>query len=152
MQGTYVSDVEVEKLVNFWRAAQKPDQVNPGTEARPASKPVPLRPRVEGDWNGDGVASGSAAPAAPADPLDVPGGVSALPDSSAGVLDPAEQDALLPKAIDLVRQHERASASLLQRRLRIGYSKAAQLIELLEQQGVVGPAEGGRSREVLRDE
>jgi S-DNA-T family DNA segregation ATPase FtsK/SpoIIIE len=60
-----------------------------------------------------------------------------------------EQDALLPKAIELVRQHQRASASMLQRRLRIGYSKAAQLIELLEQQGIVGPAEGSRSREVL---
>ncbi len=56
---------------------------------------------------------------------------------------------LLPQAIRLVRQHERATASLLQRRLRIGYSKAAQLIDLLEQRGIVGPAEGGRSREVL---
>ncbi|MEM8533905.1 MAG: DNA translocase FtsK [Chloroflexota bacterium] len=60
-----------------------------------------------------------------------------------------EQDTLLPEAIKLVKQHQRASASLLQRRLRIGYSKAAQLIDLLEQQGVVGPAESGRSREVL---
>ncbi len=63
-----------------------------------------------------------------------------------------EQDELLPQAIDLVQQHQRASASLLQRRLRIGYSKAAQLIDLLEQQGIVGPPEGGRSREVLRRE
>ena len=61
-----------------------------------------------------------------------------------------EQDELLPDAIKLVQQHNRASASLLQRRLRIGYSKAAQLIDLLEQQGYVGPAEDGRSREVLR--
>lgn len=61
-----------------------------------------------------------------------------------------EQDELLPQAKALVEQHQRASASLLQRRLRIGYSKAAQLIELLEQQGVVGPAEGGRSREVIK--
>lgn len=64
-------------------------------------------------------------------------------------LESAEQDTLLPEAIKLVKQHQRASASLLQRRLRIGYSKAAQLIDLLEQQGVVGPAESGRSREVL---
>jgi S-DNA-T family DNA segregation ATPase FtsK/SpoIIIE len=58
----------------------------------------------------------------------------------------------LPQARALVQQHQRASASLLQRRLRIGYSKAAQLIDLLEQQGVVGPPEGGRSREVLRND
>ena len=63
-----------------------------------------------------------------------------------------EQDELLPQAIKLVRQHERASASLLQRRMRIGYSKAAQLIDLLEQRGIVGPAEGSRSREVLADD
>ena len=72
-----------------------------------------------------------------------------LPAASSGSLSPEEQDELLPHAIRLVRQHERASASLLQRRLRIGYSKAAQLIDLLEQRGIVGPAEGGRSREVL---
>jgi S-DNA-T family DNA segregation ATPase FtsK/SpoIIIE len=65
-------------------------------------------------------------------------------------LQPQEQDELLPKAMDLVRQHQRASASMLQRRLRIGYTKAAQLIDLMEQQGIVGPAEGGRSREVLK--
>ncbi|NOK63102.1 MAG: DNA translocase FtsK [Chloroflexi bacterium AL-W] len=64
-------------------------------------------------------------------------------------LEAEEQDTLLPEAIKLIKQHQRASASLLQRRLRIGYSKAAQLIDLLEQQGVVGPAESGRSREVL---
>ena len=63
-----------------------------------------------------------------------------------------EQDELLPAAIKLVKQHQRASASLLQRRLRIGYSKAAQLIDLLEQQGIVGPADEGRSREVLKQD
>jgi S-DNA-T family DNA segregation ATPase FtsK/SpoIIIE len=64
-------------------------------------------------------------------------------------LSATEQDGLLPEAIRLVQQHKRASASLLQRRLRIGYSKASQLIDLLEEQGIVGPAEEGRSREVL---
>ncbi|MFN5933618.1 MAG: DNA translocase FtsK, partial [Roseiflexaceae bacterium] len=64
-------------------------------------------------------------------------------------LSAGEQDALLPEAIKLVQQHRRASASLLQRRLRIGYSKASQLIDMLEQQGFVGPADDGRSREVL---
>jgi S-DNA-T family DNA segregation ATPase FtsK/SpoIIIE len=64
-------------------------------------------------------------------------------------LSSSEQDALLPEAIRLVQQHKRASASLLQRRLRIGYSKASQLIDMLEQQGIVGPADEGRSREVL---
>ena len=67
-------------------------------------------------------------------------------------LSEGEQDELLPEAIRLVQQHRRASASLLQRRLRIGYSKASQLIDMLEQQGIVGPADEGRSREVLTPE
>jgi S-DNA-T family DNA segregation ATPase FtsK/SpoIIIE len=62
----------------------------------------------------------------------------------------AQQDELLPKAVALVRDHERASISMLQRRLRIGYSRAARLIETMEQQGIVGPPPGGSAtREVL---
>ncbi len=62
----------------------------------------------------------------------------------------AQEDELLPKAIALVREHERASISMLQRRLRIGYSRAARLIDTMEQQGIIGPDPGGsRSREVL---
>jgi S-DNA-T family DNA segregation ATPase FtsK/SpoIIIE len=64
--------------------------------------------------------------------------------------DTIEEDDLLDKAIETVRQHERASTSLLQRRLRIGYSRAARLIDILEERGIIGPDPGGgRSREVL---
>jgi S-DNA-T family DNA segregation ATPase FtsK/SpoIIIE len=59
-------------------------------------------------------------------------------------------DELLPKAIAIVQEHERASISMLQRRLRIGYSRAARLIETMERQGIIGPASDGRgSRQVL---
>jgi S-DNA-T family DNA segregation ATPase FtsK/SpoIIIE len=62
----------------------------------------------------------------------------------------AEKDDLLPKAIEIVRDTQRASASLLQRRLKIGYPRAARLIDELEDLGVVGPAQGGgREREVI---
>ena len=62
-------------------------------------------------------------------------------------------DDLLEEAISVVRKYNRASISLLQRRLRIGYSRAARLIDLLEEQGIVGPDQGaGRSREVLSEE
>jgi S-DNA-T family DNA segregation ATPase FtsK/SpoIIIE len=57
---------------------------------------------------------------------------------------------MLPKAIALVQQHQRASISMLQRQLRIGYSRAARLIDTMEQQGIIGPEQGGsRPREVL---
>jgi S-DNA-T family DNA segregation ATPase FtsK/SpoIIIE len=63
--------------------------------------------------------------------------------------EPAGDD-LLEKAIEIVRQQGAASASMLQRRMHIGYPRAARLIDELEDRGVVGPAEaGGRSRLVL---
>jgi S-DNA-T family DNA segregation ATPase FtsK/SpoIIIE len=58
-------------------------------------------------------------------------------------------DELLGKAWDLASQYHRLSTSLLQRRLRIGYPRAARLMDLLEEEGVVGPGEAGKSREVL---
>ena len=59
----------------------------------------------------------------------------------------------MPQAIGVVRSHNRASISLLQRRLRIGYARAARLIDMMEDQGIIGPDEGGgRSRQVLLDE
>ncbi|HEY3079321.1 MAG TPA: DNA translocase FtsK [Chloroflexota bacterium] len=56
---------------------------------------------------------------------------------------------LYERAVEVTRQHSRVSTSLLQRRLRIGYPRAARLIEVLEERGVVGPSDGGKSREVL---
>ena len=58
-------------------------------------------------------------------------------------------DPLFEPARDLVIQARKASAALLQRRLRGGYARAARLLDMLEENGVVGPAEGARPREVL---
>jgi S-DNA-T family DNA segregation ATPase FtsK/SpoIIIE len=60
-----------------------------------------------------------------------------------------EGDALLSDAKEVVIQAGRASASLLQRRLRVGYARAARLIDLLEEGGIVGPADGAKPRDVL---
>ncbi len=61
-------------------------------------------------------------------------------------------DALIEQAIKVIQKTQRASASLLQRRLRIGYPRAARLLDALEDLGVVGPARGGgRERDVLID-
>jgi S-DNA-T family DNA segregation ATPase FtsK/SpoIIIE len=58
-------------------------------------------------------------------------------------------DALLSTAIDIVRRSDKASASLLQRRLRVGYARAARILDQMEDRGIVGPADGSRFREVL---
>jgi len=61
-----------------------------------------------------------------------------------------EDEGLIEKAVSIVRQSQRASASLLQRRLRIGYPRAARLLDQLEEMGVVGPSQGGgKERDVL---
>ncbi len=62
----------------------------------------------------------------------------------------ADRDDLVEKAIALVRREQRASASMLQRRLRIGYPRAARLVDELEEMGIIGTSVGGgREREVL---
>ena len=61
-----------------------------------------------------------------------------------------KDDELLEKAIITAREEGKASVSLLQRRLRIGYSRAARLIDEMEAQGIIGPEEGGgRGRQIL---
>jgi len=57
-------------------------------------------------------------------------------------------DSLLPEAKRVVIEAKKASASLLQRRLRIGYARAARLLDILEEKGLVGPADGAKPREV----
>jgi S-DNA-T family DNA segregation ATPase FtsK/SpoIIIE len=53
------------------------------------------------------------------------------------------------RAVEVVIEAGKASTSLLQRRLRIGYGKAARIMESMEEQGIIGPADGSRPREVL---
>jgi len=64
--------------------------------------------------------------------------------------DENEDESLIEQAVSIVRQSQRASASLLQRRLRIGYPRAARLLDQLAEMGVVGPSlGGGKERDVL---
>jgi len=60
-----------------------------------------------------------------------------------------DDDELLREAIETVKQVQRASASLLQRKLRIGYARAARLLDIMEEKGIIGPGEGAKPREVF---
>lgn len=124
MQGCYVSDRELLGLVDYWRR-QRVAAVQAGKAAReqPEEGEPPAEPAVQQSlWE---------------EVIEIEP-------------EPAEQDPMLDEAIATVRQLQKASVSLLQRRLRVGYTRAARLIDEMEARGVVGPHPGGsRQREVL---
>lgn len=60
-------------------------------------------------------------------------------------------DELLEQSVQIIRETRRASTSSLQRRLRIGYTRAARIMDILEERGVVGPPRGSDPREILID-
>jgi S-DNA-T family DNA segregation ATPase FtsK/SpoIIIE len=131
MQGVYLSDAEIHRIVHYWKAARGLDEVETPT---PEGKPV------------------NAVPGAPtAAPVPGPSTQQSLwaETRDAEVKSDSEDD-LLEESIKVVREMRRASITLLQRRLRIGYTRAARLIDLLEEKGVVGPAKSGaQQREVI---
>lgn len=123
LQGCFVSDRELEKLVQYWQAFAPEQTGIPLTTAD--GGPLILQPTP-------GMAFVQE---------------SLLPDLKKK---DSDEDELFAQAIQVVQQSERASVSLLQRKLRIGYSRAARLIELLEAKGYVGADEGpARGRPVL---
>ena len=65
------------------------------------------------------------------------------------VLEPGGNDPLMDQALEVVASAGKASASYLQRKLKIGYNRAARLVEEMEQRGIVGPANGSKPREIL---
>ncbi|WP_164553326.1 FtsK/SpoIIIE family DNA translocase [Brevibacillus marinus] len=71
-----------------------------------------------------------------------------IPEEASEEPQPVIDDELYEQAVQIVAEAQTASASLLQRRLRIGYTRAARLIDMMEAQGVVGPYEGSKPREV----
>ena len=72
-------------------------------------------------------------------------------DESHGEFDP-DEDPLLDKAIEIVVQTQTASVSLIQRRLRVGYTRAGRLVDMLERRGIISGYEGSKPRRVLIDE
>jgi DNA segregation ATPase FtsK/SpoIIIE, S-DNA-T family len=72
--------------------------------------------------------------------------------ATAAADDVTDQDEeLVEKCLEIIRQEKRASTSLLQRRLRLGYTRAARIVDILEQRGILGPGEGAKPRDILVD-
>ena len=66
-----------------------------------------------------------------------------------GAVDESDRDALFEEAAHIVVQHQQGSASLLQRRLKLGYNRAGRIVDQLEAAGIIGPFEGSKARQVL---
>jgi S-DNA-T family DNA segregation ATPase FtsK/SpoIIIE len=62
-----------------------------------------------------------------------------------------EEEDLVDKCLEIIRQEKKASTSMLQRRLRLGYTRAARIVDILEKRGILGPNDGARDREILVD-
>ncbi len=115
IQGTFVSDKEADRVVNFWR------------------KQLPSEEELEGN----GVV-------APLQPMQMPDWLNSS--------NPNEDSELLEQAIELVKKTTYVSTSMLQRKLRVGYNRAARLVEQMEEMGLIAPADSenrSRPREVL---
>ncbi len=71
-------------------------------------------------------------------------------DASAEPADPSEQDAMYEEALRVVMEMGKASTSTLQRRLRLGYGRAARILDMMYRDGIIGPPDGSKPREVLK--
>jgi len=75
--------------------------------------------------------------------------VKEVAEASVAATEDSERDEEYIRAVDLVQQNGKASTSFLQRHLRVGYNRAARMIEMMEKDGIVGPADGAKPRKVL---
>jgi len=70
-------------------------------------------------------------------------------DERGGGFDPGERDSVYIDAVKLILQEGMCSITLIQRRMRLGYARAARIVDMMEQEGIIGPADGSKPREVL---
>ncbi|MCF7906857.1 DNA translocase FtsK [Patescibacteria group bacterium] len=109
LQGAYVSDQEIKKIVNYLKEVAEPEYEEGVVESQ-------SRSIVDSHFGGD----------------------------------MEEEDELMPQAREMIIRAGKASASFLQRRLRIGYARAARILDYLEEEGTIGPSQGSKAREVFK--
>jgi S-DNA-T family DNA segregation ATPase FtsK/SpoIIIE len=108
IQGTFVSDGEIRKLIDFLKKFEAPPDYSEEVTK------IPVRTQASRFEEGE-----------------------------------EEQDELFDDAVRIVCNFERASASLLQRKLKVGYARAARILDQMERAGIVGPSEGSKAREIF---
>ena len=115
-----------------------------------ASKPARVQSVFIGDDEiGDIVNFWKTTPWPPLRDIDLLGGEDLDENGNVQEEDTPDRDDMFNKALELAQSHRKLSTSLLQRRLRIGYPRAARLMDQLEEEGIVGPSDGSKSRDVI---
>lgn len=117
LQGVWVSDPEIQRLIDYWRLQDYNLRVTNQHPMNSASMAEPVNMDV---------------------PLSTPLNQAPLFDQELGA---KQGDPIMDEAIKIVRQEGKASISMLQRKLRVGYTRAARLIDAMEEKGIVGPAQ-----------
>jgi DNA segregation ATPase FtsK/SpoIIIE, S-DNA-T family len=111
LQGVFVSDHEIERIVDYWQKVGEEQKRQAQLNGEPPAQSMPV--------------------------------FASQPHIPLKDLENGDEDALIQKAIEVIRLEERASISLLQRKLSIGYMRAARMVEKLEQMGIIGKPEPG---------
>ena len=110
VHGAYVTEVETNSVVDFWKAQAEPEYDETFLMTPPSEE--------EGDEDGDAFSG--------------------------------EQDPMYEDAVRVVLEMGKASTSTLQRRLRLGYGRAARILDMMQREGIIGPPDGSKPREVLK--
>ncbi len=122
IQGAFVSDEEREEVINF---------IKQGAQAQYSDEIMAQIERAAEDSGKGGGKGGASASAEPAEAVG------------------SQYDELLPQAVEVIFETKQASVSMLQRRLKLGYSRAARIVDQMEEIGVVGPFEGSKPRQII---
>lgn len=119
LQGVFVSDHEIQKLVEYWHNLAGGGSTEPVIDTPAQSIPTNLPLKQTPLWENEGKSDGS--------------------------------DPLFQEAVELIRKEGRASVSMLQRRLRIGYTRASRIVDMMEDKKIVGPPDGGTQMRAVLD-
>ena len=124
VQGCYIDETEVQRVIDFVKANGSPDYNDE------------VQQEIEQRASQSGKGSPASASATPSNPS------GAAPEEETG-------DELLPAAVEVILETGLCSVSLLQRRLKLGYARAARIVDEMEERGIVGPFEGSKPRQLL---
>ncbi|MBI3735152.1 hypothetical protein HY256_01395 [Candidatus Sumerlaeota bacterium] len=161
IQGAYVSDEEIERLADYIRSQEKAryekEDFEPAQTAAQKAKahlmmslggPAPMMADSSPEDESENLDPDGDAPPLP--PMPAAGRVNSIPLPPVD-LESLTDDDLYDVALKLVLESRKASVSYIQRRLKIGYARAGRVMDMMEENGIVGPYQGSKPRDLIVD-